>query len=428
MNRIMKKAMKNVCTLYKKGYMFEIAWAFFVFASTMMLTAWLGLNKEGVFAVVLKGMRYFAYAISSVQIILNVLYKKYSVESIVFYFIYGVIAIISMFVASLNGIFLYFLIFFTAYKVNSKRLVFIATVIQSVVLITVVISSALGLSVDYVFDATTRMRHSLGFFWTMFAPHLFFFISLQCIYLLEKKGRNLYIACIILEIINIVFYLLTDTRTSFLIITLFLLYCVMSELVKIRWNRLNYVRKIPLFIPAAISVVSILIPLYNQNSILWRFLDNALNGRMRLGKGGIINYGLTFFGQKIEWIGLAITNPQMGETYNFVDCSYLKILLDHGLLFLTVCILIYTMIIYKAEKSKNKYLLISILAILVFSVTDPRLMDMSFNIFPVLAFCGEDVFKESRTLHFMARKLPSDKAERYIDRLRVKIGLENLEG
>lgn len=428
MNRIMGKAMKNVGALYQQGYMFEIAWALFMFASTMMLTAWHGLNEEGIFASVLQGMRYFAYAVSMVQISLNVLYKKYTKESALFYLIFGLVAMINMFVASYTGMFLCFIIFFAAYKADSRKLVLIATVVRSAILIVVIISSTFGLSPDYVFDSTTRMRHSLGFFWTASAPHLFCFLLLQCMYLFKiKKARNIAILCIVLEIINVVLYLLTDTRAAFLITTAVLLFWILGKLVHKKW-KLHLNKGVYLLIPAVICVFSVFIPLYKQSSWIWEFLDKALSGRMHLGKSAIINYGLTFFGQKIEWIDLSITTPQMGETYNFVDCSYLKILLDQGFLFLAVCISIYTILLYKANKDRNQYLFVSVLAILLFSITDPRLMDMAINIFPVLAFCGDDVFKESRILHFMASKLPFNKVEQYIDRLRAKIGLKYLEG
>jgi hypothetical protein len=429
MSRIIGKSIKSICALYKHGHLFEIAWAFFLFASIMTQTAWHGSNEAGAFASVLQGMRYFAYAVSMVQILLNVLYKKYTKESALFYLIFGLIAIINMFVTSFTGMFIHFIVFFAAYKANSRRLVLSATVLRSAILITLVMSSALGLSPDYVFDSTTRMRHSLGFYWTASAPHLFLFVSLQCIYLFKNvKARNFYIICIVLEIINVILYLLTDTRMPFLITTVFLLFCVLEKILHEKWNIFNYIKKIAPLIPISICIFSILFPLYNQNSMIWEFLNKVLSGRMYLGKNGIINYGLTLFGQKIEWIGLSITNPQMNEKYNYVDCSYIRILLDHGLLFLTVCIAIYTIIIYKARKNRDLYLLVTIFAILVLSMIDHRLIDMTFNIFPVLAFCGEDIFKEFRPLSFMARKLPFDKIECFNDRLRAKIKLKYLEG
>lgn len=98
-------------------------------------------------------------------------------------------------------------------------------------------------------------------------------------------------------------------------------------------------------------------------------------------------YGVSLIGQDIEWVGFNISETLTG-TYNYVDCSYVKILLDHGILLLTVVLLAYGYILYQSVQKKEYYLTWIILIVLVFSITEPRLFDITFNPFFVLVMSG----------------------------------------
>lgn len=73
--------------------------------------------------------------------------------------------------------------------------------------------------------------------------------------------------------------------------------------------------------------------------------------------------------------------------YNYVDCSYLQLLLEYGVLFLIAVIGIYTVAIYRAVKVQDYYLVWILLIVLLFGITEPRLMNFAFNPFPLMAFC-----------------------------------------
>ena len=60
------------------------------------------------------------------------------------------------------------------------------------------------------------------------------------------------------------------------------------------------------------------------------------------------------------------------------------------MLFLIIVLLIYSVVLYKAVRQKDYYLISIVTVILIFSVTEPRLMNLAFNPFPLLAFGKTD--------------------------------------
>ena len=73
--------------------------------------------------------------------------------------------------------------------------------------------------------------------------------------------------------------------------------------------------------------------------------------------------------------------------YNYVDCSYIQMMLEYGVIFLAIVVGIYTIAVYRAVKEEDWYLVFALLIVLGFGITEPRLMNFAFNPFPLMAFC-----------------------------------------
>ena len=72
------------------------------------------------------------------------------------------------------------------------------------------------------------------------------------------------------------------------------------------------------------------------------------------------------------------------DTYNYVDCAYLNILINYGVIVLLI-LCIGFMFIGKGVKEKNTCIVIIFLAI--HSITDPQLIELMYN--PFLLLLGE---------------------------------------
>lgn len=112
----------------------------------------------------------------------------------------------------------------------------------------------------------------------------------------------------------------------------------------------------------------VMFKLYDESIHSWFWLNSILSDRLRLGANAIEQYGFSLFGKPIEWIGFSIKKTTMEEAigYNYVDSSYLQLGLNYGLIFLGVVLLIYSIIMNRAIKRKDYYLVSIITIILLF--------------------------------------------------------------
>ena len=174
---------------------------------------------------------------------------------------------------------------------------------------------------------------------------------------------------------------------AFLLLSLFILTMLLVKIGKNKWFLVEKTKWLWVAVPTIIASIAIAIhAFYSPESIIWQKLNDILSGRLQLGKDAIADFGFTLFGQYIEWKGFSIGHLS-GEGYNYVDCSYLQLILEYGSIFLILILILYSFVIYKCIKKKNYYLLWSIVFVLVLSITEPRLMNLAFNPFPVIFLC-----------------------------------------
>ena len=141
--------------------------------------------------------------------------------------------------------------------------------------------------------------------------------------------------------------------------------------------------------PVVTAIFAILLhAFYNPQNTIYFQLNKLLSGRLALGQNAMSEYGISLFGKDIEWIGFNMEETLRG-TYNYVDCSYVKILLDHGILFLGIVLLAYAYMLKKSIQKKQYYYTWILMIIMIFCITEPRLFDITFNPFIVLTLAGQ---------------------------------------
>ena len=125
---------------------------------------------------------------------------------------------------------------------------------------------------------------------------------------------------------------------------------------------------------------------YNLSNPIWAKINTLLSGRLRLGNSAIKQYGFTFWGQKIEWISQSIISVSSEiKGYNYVDCSYLQIALQYGIITLSLILFLCSFLMIKAFRRKQYYLCWILAAILIHSMVEPRLLHSWYN--PFLLLC-----------------------------------------
>ena len=125
------------------------------------------------------------------------------------------------------------------------------------------------------------------------------------------------------------------------------------------------------------GIISISIK-YDQ-SIQWMEKFNKLiSGRLGLGKRGYLNYDIQLLGQKIQWVG---GEPEDVTIYNYVDSSYMQMLLNFGPIILALILIGLILIGIFIAIRKDTYFLLVFAIFIVHSTFDPQVAWIGYNSF-----------------------------------------------
>jgi len=183
--------------------------------------------------------------------------------------------------------------------------------------------------------------------------------------------------------ITVIVYLISETRKRDLPVS------VMDKLQRSR--NLYLLGRISM--PSMFLLTYLCSVFFDPQNPVFASIDTLFSGRLRLGHSGLDKYGISLTGQWIEMIGNGRANEVVGE-YNFIDSAYLMILLQNGLLFFAVIILLNQYIVKKYRN--DTWMILAWFFIAVSSTTDHHLMDTAYNVFLIAAGCRVcDIFEET---------------------------------
>lgn len=278
------------------------------------------------------------------------------------------------------------LVVIAAAEVSKNKILKWYMIVSFTLLAIVLFASSTGMIANVVFDLGTRNRNTLGFLWTTSAPIFFFFTVLVILYCYHKKLS--WIELLSLWVIGVLLFQLTNTKFVFILTGVVLLLEVLfaryeDKIYKIFENK--WIIRIIYCIPGVCCLFSILSAvLYNPDGRIWQSLNALLTNRLINGKNAIVQYGFSFFGQPIEWKGSWI-GAEATDIYNYVDSSFLQIALKDGIIIALIALVAYTGILYWLMKKKSYWLAVLVIVVLVICITEPRLINVSYNPFLILA-------------------------------------------
>lgn len=382
-----------------KGYVSQnivyIIYAMFIFASSIALTSWATIHPNHIINNFLKVIRYISYLGCGVCIVTNVVRGNYSKRFFFFFLGLLVVSGITIFVSGERTIFIFVLLIGCTCTSDEKKILKLSCIIQGGVLFLTIVCALTRITQNLVVDEE-RMRYSLGFAWASYAPNLFLFVSMQ--YMLLRRDKISWLELIVMEAINSFICLQTDTKMSFLVLTVLVCVIGVNRVVSVKQYLLQvkekffYLKKVYLILPWVCAFFAVFLPLYRQESLFWKIMNSGFSGRLEYGKNAIMNYGFSLLGQKIDMQGFSVLGKTY-EVYNYVDSSYLQIAIRYGIVLLAfICVLYGAALLKMCQRRDGRFLLL-LLVILFLCVEEPFLFDVSFNVFPVLIFCDEDPLK-----------------------------------
>ena len=369
------------CSHIKRGdFLFFPAWALYI-ATVILDTSVFALDGNALFSLD-KIIRYVIYGICIIKIC-TTSYRSADIIPILFFLL---VFILSYYKSHNRTMMLYSLIMLASYKLSNDKIIKTTCYMQGLLLLIIVLLSQTGIIMDYVFDKGTRERHSMGFVWTTIAPIIFFYYVMGYVYINRRKLKKSRL--ILFEIISIWFYLKTNTKLVFTLTSLFIMFVLFETLNRKRYKFLSRFKLIYIAYPFLMwFFILVVCRLYNRDSSTWIKINNMLTGRLTLSQDAINYYGINLLGHNVEWKGFSINHASydVGE-YNYVDSSYLQLTINYGVIFMVVVLAVFSYAIYKHIKANDYYTVVIYIFILTLTLTEPQLMNFSFNPFSLLAF------------------------------------------
>ncbi|HFU4464504.1 TPA: polymerase [Streptococcus suis] len=266
----------------------------------------------------------------------------------------------------------------------NKLVKFVLPVIISV-FIFIILSSKLGIIQDYIEISATRIRHYLGFRYSLFPSTVM--LNIVALYVYSKKEQITYKSLLALTLAVLWIFWQTNSRLTALSSFVFILLVVLLKRFPKLLTKIHYllIFLIPSYIFGAV-VSYIVAGKYTSAGSGLRALNNFLGGRIYLASKSLYNYGFSWLGKNIHWVGngLDANGQRSAMSYLYVDNMYIQVLQKYGLLYLMIFITLFTITLFILYRQKQ-YLLFLILSILaVHAMIDDLTFNLYYNFFLVL--------------------------------------------
>ena len=266
-----------------------------------------------------------------------------------------------------------------------NKLVRVVLPVVVVILAFVILSSKIGIVPDYVEISATRIRHYLGFRYSLFPSTVM--MNIVGLYIYIKQENITYKSLLLLLVSVLWIYLQTNSRlTALSSIVLLTLGILLKRFPKLL-TRIRYllIFLIPSYIFAAVASY-IVAGKYTSAGSGLRAVDNFLGGRIYLASKSLYIYGFSWLGKNIQWAGNGLNADGQRSTmsYLYVDNMYIQVLQKYGLLYLIIFVTLLTITLFILYR-KKQYLLFLILSILaVYAMIDDLTFNLYYNFFLVL--------------------------------------------
>lgn len=285
-----------------------------------------------------------------------------------------------------NRYFLQLLVLIVGAKnVSFEKIVKYVLISEILLLTTLIILSLTGVITNFSSIRYGLMRYALGFKYTSSISGYIWGISLLFVFLKNKKLKTVdYFGLIG---VNYIFYLLTASRNGFyssiILLVLVMIYNIFEKYQPKINNIITYIAK---FLPLMLVIFSIAISLmYNPKNEFMVKVNKNFSGRLNLQNKAVQTYPINLFGRNIEWVtnyDIKLNKKKYKSSdMNFVDNSYINILLNFGIVFTLLLLWLFYKLVEYNHHNKNDFSNILLIVIFLHAVIDPHLTKISVNIF-----------------------------------------------
>ena len=277
------------------------------------------------------------------------------------------------------------LIFYASRCTQFDRIAQLSLALLGVGSIAIVFCSVIGIVPDYLFSRGETIRHGLGFLYSTNLSHLY--LNIILLYLFVRRDSIRCSECLLLFSIDILIFILTDSRNSCGLVAIALVISCVFKMV--RNEKLD--RLLAMISRCSFGVFTILLLIaalaYDPGNEAWRKLNKITSNRIAQDHASLIKYGAAPFGQEIEFSNRTIamgerdkteqqTNPE-GDP-NIVESSFLNILITKGYVTLLLVLLAFWIAM---RYESDRWISLILLMISMHSAFDFQLTNLLYTTF-----------------------------------------------
>lgn len=312
--------------------------------------------------------------------------KKYSLKELMTFLVVGILLLIGYVVSGQAAYFKGFLLIIASKNIPYRKILNVCRKALTFVLGLGIFLFLIGIS-----DAgiSRRGASGLGFGHPNVTAQLIMIIIL--LFASEKAGKLKLIHYIGIELGGLITFLLTDSKTSTIVILLIPLVMVFSEKIMSR----TWYSKVPKFIMTysqlLVTLFTYLSARFLETSNMLKTLDLVFTNRLFLNYYVLNKFGIKLFGQNVT------LSDNSGTIYNNIhgwynwsvtcDCSYMVTLLVMGLIPTVIILIGYILLMKKAIKRHNYMIMSAALLLAIYSFCESQMLEVysSFVYFYLIA-------------------------------------------
>ncbi|HEL1613275.1 TPA: polymerase [Streptococcus suis] len=265
-----------------------------------------------------------------------------------------------------------------------KLVKFVLPVIISV-FVFIILSSKLGVVKDYIEISATRIRHYLGFRYSLFPSTVM--LNIVALYVYSKKEKITYKNLLVLTLAILWIFWQTNSRLTALSSMVLILLAILLKRYPKLLTRIRYllIFLIPSYIFAAVASY-IVAGKYTSAGSGLRAVDNFFGGRIYLASKSLYYYGFSWLGKNIQWVGNGLNADGQRSTmsYLYVDNMYIQVLQKYGLLYLIIFVTLLTITLFILYRKKQYFLFLILSILAVHAMIDDLTFYLYYNFFLVL--------------------------------------------
>ena len=285
-------------------------------------------------------------------------------------------------------------LFIGAYNVDYRKLLKVYLGLGISYTVFVVIGCLLGYIENLTFTLWNgNVRNSFGFNYpTDFTAHLFFFIVAWCILRYEKIT---WIEIGVFTAVMLWSYFGCYARNNTICIGLVIVLCILEKILpsekKCALRETKALKAVCIIIPILIIGGMIFLSLiYKDGNTFLNKLDEILSYRLSMGKYGFVEYGLSPWGKQITMQGYGRIEGgtkmfySSGLSYFMLDCSYINILLQFGVVLFCALVVLQIIWLIQDYQTGRLFFIMIYIIICIQCAVEHHYLDIAYN--PLLFF------------------------------------------